>query len=97
MKSLAFAVYDVKGEAFGMPIFQRTKGEALRAFEDECNREGSMLCSHPEDYSLFLIGEYDQGNGLISPVTHLQLGTALEAKRAPQLTLTPATPEESTA
>lgn len=88
MLHLVFCVYDVKAEVFGMPIFQRTKGEALRTFETEVNRPESMLNKHPEDYSLFLVGTYNQETGELVAQVPLSLGLAMEYARTPQLQLT---------
>lgn len=67
MKQYIFAVYDTKASMFNQPMFFKAKPEALRAFQDECNRAESAINHHPEDYSLFLLGEYDLESGLITP------------------------------
>lgn len=69
MKQNVFAVYDSKAEMFNQPMFFKAVPEALRAFEDECNRPESALAKHPDDYTLFQIGEYDVETGLLTPLT----------------------------
>ena len=86
MKNLVFSVYDSKAEMFNTPMFFRSKPEALRAFTDECNREGSSLYQHPADFTLFLVGDFDIETGKITPMnTPSSLGLAQEFKtlRAP--------------
>ena len=77
MKQHVFAVYDSKAEIFHNPIFFKAKGEALRSFADEVNREGSNMNKHPADYTMFLIGTYDVELGhLESNSTPVSMGLA---------------------
>lgn len=82
MNQHIFAVYDSKSEMFMQPMFFKAKGEAIRAFADESNREKSAICIHPEDYTLFHIGEYNVETGLITPLTTpTSMGLATEYKK----------------
>jgi len=79
MKTLAFSIYDSKGEAYMTPFFSQSKGTALRMFMDEVANPKSVINHHPEDYSLFHVGEFDELRGVIIPVaTPLSLGVAIE-------------------
>ena len=69
MKQLVFSVYDSKAEMFNQPMFMKALGQALRAFGDEANRPESEIYKHPDDYTLFLIGEFDMESGLLTPLT----------------------------
>lgn len=62
------SVRDRAVDAFGTPIFVQAVGQAVRSFSDEVNREGSPFHAHPEDYDLFLIGDYDEQTGTLVPV-----------------------------
>jgi hypothetical protein len=65
MKYNIYAVYDSAVNAYMRPFTMQADGQALRGFTDEaCNAE-SPVGQHPEDYSLFRIGEYDERNGHI--------------------------------
>lgn len=55
-----FTVRDVKSESYMPPFTMRTKGEAIRSFSDTANSKDSGIGSHPEDYVLFYLGEYDE-------------------------------------
>lgn len=68
MKMLAFAVYDSKAQYYEKPMFARSKGEMLRVFGDVANNKEHPVGAHPEDYSLFLVGEYDQTSGVLTNV-----------------------------
>lgn len=79
MKTQIFSVYDSKAEAFNTPMFVPSKGQAIRAFSDQVNETGSELNKHPEDYTLFCIGEFDSDTGTITPLsTPSSLGLAQE-------------------
>lgn len=79
MAKVICSVYDAKAEVYGQPMFLRTNGEAIRSFVQEVNREESMLHAHPEDYTLFLIGHYDEETGeLVQENNHVPLARAIE-------------------
>ena len=84
MKHYIFAVYDSQAEAYGMPMFFKAKGEAVRAFEQQVNRqEDSMIAQYPQDFTLFEIGEFDSSTGLIVPLpTPASLGTGVEYRKS---------------
>lgn len=67
MKYQLCAVYDKKATAFMAPFTAGTFGLAERMFTDAVNNSDSnnTMHTHPEDYSLFHIGEYDDQSGQI--------------------------------
>lgn len=58
-------VKDRATEAFGQPFFVKHVNEALRSFADEVNRDGSSLAAHPDDYDLYVVGEFDDQAGTV--------------------------------
>lgn len=68
MKYKVVAIRDRALDAFGQPFFPPTIGAGIRSFSDEVNRsaEGNPLNKHPEDYDLYLLGEYDDSSGKFS-------------------------------
>lgn len=64
-KMQIFSVYDKKAVAYNAPFYFHQKGQAIRAFEDAVNDPQSPFFKHPEDFALFLIGEWDDTTGLI--------------------------------
>lgn len=75
MKMKICVVRDRAVDAFGQPFFVKHVGEAMRSFQDEVNRVGSPFNAHPDDYDLYLLGEYDDSNGAIDPVAATMLAT----------------------
>lgn len=73
-----FCVHDVKAEAFAKPFAVPTRGIAIRAFADQVNNPDSDLHKHPEDYTLFQIGEFDESTGMIQPQAPESLGSAVQ-------------------
>jgi len=59
MKSTVCTVYDSAAKAYLQPFYQAGKGTAFRAFQDAVNDEKSQFHKHPKDYSLFIIGTFD--------------------------------------
>jgi len=65
MKLKAFAVYDVKTGAYMRPFFSPARGMAVREFGDIAIDKSHPIGKHPEDYSLFEIGSFDDQNGML--------------------------------
>lgn len=57
------SVKDLAIDAYITPFFVQTVGQAIRMFTDEVNREGSQIRLHPKDYTLYLIGDFDEEKG----------------------------------
>lgn len=76
-----FSVFDSKGEVWGMPQFQMNAAVALRSFADAvmATNGESMLSQHPEDFTLFEIGNWDERLGdWIGYDAKIALGTGIE-------------------
>ncbi|AZL82814.1 nonstructural protein [Apis mellifera associated microvirus 16] len=76
-----FSVYDTKIEAFNAPIFVRTRGEAIRSFQEAVNDPQAQhsIAKHPQDHALFHIGSFDDETGLVTPIVPpASLGLAQE-------------------
>ncbi|AXH74637.1 MAG: nonstructural protein [Microviridae sp.] len=58
-----YAVKDNAVETFGMPMFMRAHGEAIRAFADEAKNPESQIAKHKADFDLYFLGYYDQEKG----------------------------------
>ncbi|AXL14682.1 nonstructural protein [Microviridae sp.] len=63
---LVFTVRDAKAEAYMSPFYMKTRGEALRAFMDTVGNPDHLFSKHPEDYSLYALGAFDDSNGTFS-------------------------------
>jgi len=75
------AIYDAKAEAWLTPLFFQAVGQALRSFGDAVNQSDSEFGKHAEDYTLFLLGDFDSQSGLLqvqaAPVA-LAVGSTLK-------------------
>lgn len=79
MKYKIFSIFDSKAECYNTPIFLPTEGQALRIFDDMVNTQEQEVSKHPEDYTLFCLGEFDADIGLVTPLnTPKSLGLAME-------------------
>jgi len=81
MLHLTFTVYDSKAELYLPPFYNQTKGQAVRAFQDTTNTPEHSFHKHPEDFTLFYLGTYDDCTAKFDlEATPHSLGTALEYK-----------------
>lgn len=87
MKHEIFTVYDIKTEAYLPPFYMPTKGAAIRAIMDTLDDPNHQFSKHPEDFTLFHIGTFDDVDAnLVSLKVHVPLGTCLELRQtAPTL------------
>lgn len=85
MKQPMLAIYDSKAQYYWSPIVTKSIGEAERSFANEVNNPKSMLHTNPEDFGLYLIGDFDPITGQIEPLQQpRQLLLALPLKKADQ-------------
>lgn len=65
MKYIILSVRDAKADAFGRPIFVGTVATGARSFSDEVNRKDAdnQMFNHPEDFSLYDLGSFDDQTG----------------------------------
>lgn len=61
-----YAVFDTKASAFLTPFFLPTDGMAIRVFSDCVRDSQHQFGKHPEDFSLFRVGQFDADNGKLS-------------------------------
>lgn len=67
----AYSVYDRKALTYNPPFYAPTDGAAIRSLADAANDTTTLLGRHPNDYVLYLVGEFDDQKGLLVPVTPL--------------------------
>ncbi|WNK13393.1 MAG: nonstructural protein [Microvirus sp.] len=63
----AYCVHDAKALQYHAPFFTSTDGSALRSFADLANDTATTVGRHPNDYSLWCCGTYDDNTGHINP------------------------------
>lgn len=82
MQVKVYAIRDAKTEAWLQPMFFVNTAQALRQFGDSLQDENTFS-KHPEDFSLWQLGEYDDTTGKLSPLdTPTCIGQAVEYKKA---------------
>lgn len=64
MKLEIFSVYDQATGAFLQPFFAPSKGAALRSLTDAVNDEKHEFSRHSADYTLFILGSFDDNSGI---------------------------------
>ena len=63
MRHNVYTIYD-RASVHYMRIFQaKAHGEVLRAFSDMAMNKDHEIGAHPEDYSLWFIGTFDDNTG----------------------------------
>lgn len=60
-----YSIHDSKAEAYLSPIYFKTKGEALRAFETSCKDTDSNFYKYPSDFTMVELGEFDESTATI--------------------------------
>ena len=79
MKTKIFTVYDSKAEAYMPPFFMQSTGQAMRVFEDTVKDEEHAFAKHPEDYTIFELGVFDDQNATFEIyITSISLAKAIE-------------------
>lgn len=69
------SIRDRAADSFSVPMFFAQTGAAIRAFGDEVKRvdERNNLNKHPEDFDLYILGEFDDQTGEFSTVRPAQI------------------------
>jgi len=68
VKRVVCTVIDSATELHGQPMFGPAIGGILRSFVDEVNRAAAdnALYSHPDDYTLVYVSDFDDESGVFS-------------------------------
>lgn len=85
MQSNAYCVYDNKALVYGTPFFAPTDGAAVRLFQELANDLNTTVGRHPNDFSLFAVGSFDDQHAVLtglSPVRHVVDAPAVVIKQA---------------
>jgi len=78
MKLRALSVRDNAIDAFLPPFFVRTVDEGVRAFGAALGDSQHRFVSHPDDYVLYSVGQFDDNSGLLEPAEPARLLSARE-------------------
>lgn len=69
----SYTIFDSCSGSYSRPFFTAADGDAVRQFGDIANDESHPIGKHPEHYSLFRNGTFNDQTGKFNPeeVTHL--------------------------
>lgn len=79
MNHVIYTVFDSASGVYDRPFVANSDGSAVRAFGDICMSADHPIGQHPEDYSLYRIGTFDDNNAVIKPEDRICLITGQEA------------------
>lgn len=87
MLSKIYTVFDSKAQAYLQPFYSPNDAVALRNFQTAATDENHHFNKHAADYTLFLIGEYDDTSASITMLPSAKnLGCALTFKASTRVT-----------
>ena len=69
MMQFIVSVKDRAADVFNRPFFVPHRNVAIRDFTDEVNRSATdnQLNRHPDDFDLYLLGQFDDNTGSFIP------------------------------
>lgn len=69
-----FAVLDRAAKAYGRPFYAATESLGKRMFAEAVNDQTpeNLINKYPSDFALFLVGQYDEDSGDLTPMPHVQ-------------------------
>ncbi len=76
-----FVIYDSKANAYMQPWFLTNEPMAMRAFGDLINDPESNAGKHPEDYTLFKIGTFNDTTAEVDWTSPVTLGNGIQYKK----------------
>lgn len=54
-----YTIYDSAAQSYSNPVYMIGRGVAFRSFQDEVAKPDSRFHQHPDDYTLFELGSFD--------------------------------------
>lgn len=69
-----YSFYDAKAQMFSVPFFLHSDGQAVRAAIDMGEDLSTRIGRHPEDFILYRIGTFDDGNAVVTAMAPESLG-----------------------
>lgn len=71
---MIFGIYSIRDTKCGFlqPSLDQNNEVAVRNFEHAIQRVDSLFFTHPQDYSIYKIAEFDTDSGIITPIQPIQ-------------------------
>lgn len=82
MKLNAYTIFDVASGTYMRPFFAGADGEATRGFKDLALDADHAIGQHPEDYTLYRVGNWNDTTGKMAGEELEKLLTGLECVAA---------------
>lgn len=67
MRSNVYSVYDRASGIYDRPFISHSDAAAVRAFSDIASDADHPIGKHPEDFTLYRVGTWEDNNGTIVP------------------------------
>lgn len=83
MNTIIIAVRDQKANGYTQPFTAASRGIAIRSWADQLNDRDNAKSDqvrHPEDFTLWVIGTYDDTSGIITPQQPEQIACASDLR-----------------
>lgn len=78
MNKVICSVLDSTVGVFSAPFTSHNEGSAIRDFGHACLDPTTSLARSPSDYTLVLVGSFNDEDGTVSTVVHRTLATAVQ-------------------
>ncbi len=75
---IMLTIRDSAAEVYARPFFARAPGEAIRSFSDLVNEQDHPIGEHPDHYTLFQIGSFDEQTGSVEAHEPRSLGNGMD-------------------
>lgn len=69
MKTKLYCIFDRKTTLYHVPFHAHNTGHAIRIFSDMASDAQSQVQTWPEDFELYEIGDFNNENGCVTPLT----------------------------
>lgn len=69
-----FSIHDTKAEAFMQPFYAQNVAMAGRMIDQASSDPNSALGKYPTEFQLYIVAEWDEKRGEITPTPHKNLG-----------------------
>lgn len=78
MRLNVYTIFDTAAAVYKRPFVAQADGEVLRVFKDMALNKDHEIGAHPEDYSLWRIGTFDDNKAILVAETKECLATGTE-------------------
>lgn len=69
---IAYTLHDVKALSYSPPFFMPNDALARRACSELVVDNNTTVGRHPADFKLYRVGTFDEGNGVLTPLSVIE-------------------------